>query len=745
MKRIEKIRNPFQDRINALNAKDMNEELKVEKLLYEKRDPIPDDINNQRFPMTDILPPNVLKPEDLSMKDLLDEIQSQTILRNNIPAFVKKEIKSDVTQEMIKQFQFDSSKPVEINGKFYKYKPPGVNIDLKDVPPPFPSEAKYKNDIDALFQQQFIIRDELERKRVLLISTMQRITTDYDRGRTSEQEYLTARREFEEFMKLLDKAVAENEQTMASLGNDYDMYDEYKLEHDTQVNLITKENQKSLASYEDELRSRNTGLEVAQQPGESDADYAQRMIDTAQTTVDPAQVEVQAKSFLYNSMKDLMNELTPVYKSEAILNTIVQAGGYEKLQVIKDSWPAVKKLLIDTFGNVARVENIDNIAQLMYNYTMKPFVRPQPTPVSTTPVSATPKVDTGVLINTNFSTPTTKKPYTPIPSDLFASREQFVMNPKLNLTALFPKQVDKGALISAIQPQPRTRAPRQPLSITPYKSPAQIVPDSPNPLITKYNIPEEVGLEKPASLTQRSKSLEQQYQEAGGKKGVPFSEISNEELSLILQDKGIRPSTFADLGKAKKQNYDLVVQIGELPIRPSGVMPMSSFTHQELKDMLASTGQEYKKGNTEDSKAYNYAVLLSLGAIPPKVKLISRNELEKLTTPEMANYLDKNGITGSRGGLASEKLGRSNARELLLKQYDTYVEKRLSGKGLKSEHLRNIKDRFAIVDGEIQAGNNNPQLMRDARKMLKEMVQQKLVTLYEAQTHMKHLRKINKI
>jgi predicted kinase len=70
----------------------------------------------------------------------------------------------------------------------------------------------------------------------------------------------------------------------------------------------------------------------------------------------------------------------------------------------------------------------------------------------------------------------------------------------------------------------------------------------------------------------------------------------------------------------------------------------------------------------------------------------------------------------------------------------------LSGQGFrKSEHLRNIKDEFAVVDGEIQAGNNNPQLMRDARKMLKEMVQQKLVTLYEAQSHMKHLRKIIKI
>ena len=61
--------------------------------------------------------------------------------------------------------------------------------------------------------------------------------------------------------------------------------------------MITKENQKNLTSYEDELKSRNTGLEVAQQSGESDGDYAQRMIDTAQTTVDPAQVEAQAKLF----------------------------------------------------------------------------------------------------------------------------------------------------------------------------------------------------------------------------------------------------------------------------------------------------------------------------------------------------------------------------------------------------------------------------------------------------------------
>jgi hypothetical protein len=142
MERIKRIRNPYQDRINALNARDLDEELKTDNFLYKKREPIPDDINNERFPMTDILIPNTLKPEELSMKDLLDQIQTQTILNNNIAPYVKKEIKSEVTQEMIKQFQFDSAQPVEINGTLYKYKPPGIDINLQDVPRPFPTEAE---------------------------------------------------------------------------------------------------------------------------------------------------------------------------------------------------------------------------------------------------------------------------------------------------------------------------------------------------------------------------------------------------------------------------------------------------------------------------------------------------------------------------------------------------------------------------------------------------------------------------
>ena len=152
-------RNPFQDKINALNLKDIEETLKTQSYLKQSHEPIQDDINNARYTMTDILPVNVLKPEDLSMKDLLDQIQIQTILNNNTPPFIEKKIKSDTTEAMIKDFQNESAKPVEINGTFYKFRPPGVAINLKDLPPEFPDEATYKANIEALVRQEFRKQD----------------------------------------------------------------------------------------------------------------------------------------------------------------------------------------------------------------------------------------------------------------------------------------------------------------------------------------------------------------------------------------------------------------------------------------------------------------------------------------------------------------------------------------------------------------------------------------------------------
>jgi hypothetical protein len=137
------------------------------------------------------------------------------------------------------------------------------------------------------------------------------------------------------------------------------------------------------------------------------------MIDTAHEIVDPKSVELQAKSYLYNSVKDRLNELLPAYKSEAVLNAIVDAGGYEKLQPIKDQWPMLKKKLEENFGDVAKVENTDSIAQVLFYYSMNPVVRTQtpsgvsniPVPVGTYPALTAPAGPAPSIIPTGSTLP----------------------------------------------------------------------------------------------------------------------------------------------------------------------------------------------------------------------------------------------------------------------------------------------------------------------------------------------------
>ncbi len=289
-------RNPFQDRINALNLQDIKETLKTDAYLKQSHEPIQDDINNARYTMTDILIPNVLKPEDLSMQDLLDQIQIQTVLNNNTVPFVEKKIKSDTTQAMIKEFQNEISKPVEINGTFYKFRPPGVDLKIKDLPI-FPDERAYKARIEQIYSQEMRAYKDVVSRENQVIAMMENDELNYGAGVMGDEEFINARRYNKELQAKLVEERRQIEMVLASLRKDYDNYNDAKIAHDAQVDIINKENKRALSEYENEIKSRNVGMGAPQREDESDADYAQRMIDSAHETVDPKQVELQAKSF----------------------------------------------------------------------------------------------------------------------------------------------------------------------------------------------------------------------------------------------------------------------------------------------------------------------------------------------------------------------------------------------------------------------------------------------------------------
>jgi hypothetical protein len=334
------------------------------------------DVNSVNFPRYSFPKPNRLSASELSMKDLIDELQIQTILNNNIAPYVKKEIKSEVTSEMIKDFQNENAKPVMVNGTLYKFRPPEVDIDLQAVPPDYPDEATYQAEIDKAARPIFreIKNNRIERQDIEDRNNF--YFNEYRNGMMTQDNYYRFLDTIEPRRDFLDEEFNQLELARESLNKDYFGYAENRAEYVAEAEKIKAENKKQLATYEDELKSRNMGQSRPQAEDESDEEYKQRLLDTGKQVVDPKTVEIQAQSYLYSTMKDRLSEMLQAYKVEAVLNKIIKDNGYDGLQVIKDRWPSLKKKLTETFGDLQRV-NTDSIASFLLNeppsYTQSTF------------------------------------------------------------------------------------------------------------------------------------------------------------------------------------------------------------------------------------------------------------------------------------------------------------------------------------------------------------------------------------
>ena len=216
-------------KINDLNMRDLNSSIELQNLLdvRETRDS-KFDINAKVFPRYNKQIPVQLSPEELSMKDLIDKIQVQSILMNNISSFVKREIKSEVTEEMTKDFQNEISKPVEINGTLYKFRPPNVDVVLQPELPEFIDERTYKLDTNAKVQQRINQKTFAEDKLDELNDSIFDLRQDYDGGKISEVLYNDTLRKMTESENALRRSLNIINFAIVDLGKEWDSYDEKK-------------------------------------------------------------------------------------------------------------------------------------------------------------------------------------------------------------------------------------------------------------------------------------------------------------------------------------------------------------------------------------------------------------------------------------------------------------------------------------------------------------------------------------
>jgi hypothetical protein len=611
--------NPFENRILNLTLQQYKSDIALQKILKQGKKVIPDDDNFKVYPRT---PQAIVQKNatDLMMNDIINDIQIQTMLKNAVPQYRPKKIQSEVTEEMIKDYQQESKKPVEINGKLYKFVPPDLDLDLEEPDPNIiinlPSKEEFNRNSDEFLRRKIADRDRNYTDLLNLRLRIEKINKDFDDGGMSYANWASEKTDLEREVELTIATIKSLDNEISNVPNIRKHYDELDSANKAELDRVDIINKKKIASYEEALRLRNTGQEVAQQPGESDEDYAQRMIDIGHETLDPEDVKLDAQLYLYNNLKDKFGEFMEPYKVEWVLNTLVQQEGYEFLQKLKDRWPAVSKKIKETFGTLRRVDQETTIDFL----TTEVF---EPEKPRSEKERALPNVST-LTERTTFEKP---RPERELPNvSTLTERRTFTE---------MPRQRGRSSRISDLTESTQSLS----------------------------------GLKNRMSSRGRARSssnisalTEPDYEP----EKINWMDFLSPESRLSLTES---PSSQRALSSST-------------PIRDSG-------------SMVPQERTKYKK--------------------------------------ELVAYCEQHDYKGVNGG--APKNMNIQALEKLIQS-----KRPLSGEGIDP-----LKTRFEIVDGSIQAGNNNPKLIREVRKLLKEMVAKKMVNLYEAKSHMNYLKKVIKI
>ena len=262
------------------------------------------------------------KNEITDIKQLQIEAQLSKISTNAIVdklGLRPSKIKTDVTKEMILDYQNEMNKPIEVEDEFgnktkYKYHPSSVDLDEIEYVPlhavlnPIQIVALRKDiakiagdtipRLEAMLNYLANIQlNEIQDRYEEEITRVKLATHIAERNKPKILIRLTRQLEIEtgeNNQRQLDiiERIRDEEAIIAGIQNRIDTNDRNKKENRAEQVRIQKENSARLKAYEEDLNLLNRGrLNVTREPNESDEDYRQRLFETGQTTIDEDAME----------------------------------------------------------------------------------------------------------------------------------------------------------------------------------------------------------------------------------------------------------------------------------------------------------------------------------------------------------------------------------------------------------------------------------------------------------------------
>ena len=309
-------------------------------------------------------------PVALRTSDLAGKSRVQSIILNSTPDRPVRPRKpnSHVTSQMIADFQFEESKPIELYGKIYRMHPASIpEPELEPIPskPGVHKDTQIAtrlaelNDVTAELAALRRTRIAVDKEYEKIVRHVTELAMKYpDKKIKLEEEFVPIRDKYdadtdainrreEQLIDGLDTLKLEIQQARTLRSIEQSSVDERERE----ILEAKKRNSLKIKAYEDNLKQLNRDFNLQQQPYESEEDFLQRIREATAAIEDPYYVESRmalhdALKFK-NGLKEFIRDPSTIEYAFNFISDEKGAGGINELNNIM---PLIKSRYERTYG-----------------------------------------------------------------------------------------------------------------------------------------------------------------------------------------------------------------------------------------------------------------------------------------------------------------------------------------------------------------------------------------------------------
>ena len=293
---------------------------------------------------------------DNELKRYTYGVQLSKIMSNAVSSdkVAPRKIASPFSEEMIKDYKDELNKPVIVEGKEYKYHPASTIPELisdADEVDAYTQRYDRINGFRANFEHAKAQKAEYTRRIPIVNEEIRQIRIQINSGVLSAEDIKLLNRELaaktiglntlRKHIRTLDDVmrnlIIEDEQESQEL-------DQIKVEKD----LIAKENKEKIKNYVDELNMLNSGqFSTVQQPNETEAEFLDRLNETAQQPANNYYLEQDA---IIENMKKFKSNMKELLKSDIMIESVMRTLTSDEVFEVNKLFGMIKERFLKKYG-----------------------------------------------------------------------------------------------------------------------------------------------------------------------------------------------------------------------------------------------------------------------------------------------------------------------------------------------------------------------------------------------------------